>query len=92
MSLLEQVEAALDTIRPYLLTDGGNVSVEEITPEGVVKLKLLGSCGSCPMSIMTLKAGIEEAIKKAVPEITGVEAINLTAIDDPDGVLPENLR
>ena len=92
MSLLEQVEAALDTIRPYLLTDGGNVSVEDITPEGVVKLKLLGSCGSCPMSIMTLKAGIEEAIKKAVPEITGIEAINLTDVDDPNAVLPENLR
>ena len=92
MSLLEQVEAALDTIRPYLLTDGGNVSVEEITPDNVVKLKLLGSCGSCPMSIMTLKAGIEEAIKKAVPEISGVEAINLTDIDDPNAVLPENLR
>ena len=92
MSLLDQVEAALDTIRPYLLTDGGNVSVEEITPDGVVKLKLLGSCGSCPMSIMTLKAGIEEAIKKAVPEITGVEALNLTDIDDPNAVLPENLR
>jgi Fe-S cluster biogenesis protein NfuA len=92
MSLLEQVEAALDTIRPYLLADGGNVSVEEITPDNVVKLKLLGSCGSCPMSIMTLKAGIEEAIKKAVPEITAIEAINLTDIDDPNAVLPENLR
>jgi len=92
MSLLDQVEAALDTIRPYLLTDGGNVSIEEITPDNVVKLKLLGACGSCPMSIMTLKAGIEEAIKKAVPEITGVEAVNLTDIDDPNAVLPENLR
>jgi Fe-S cluster biogenesis protein NfuA len=92
MSLLDRVEAALDTIRPYLLTDGGNVSVEEITAGNVVKLKLLGSCGSCPMSIMTLKAGIEEAIKKAVPEITGIEAINLTDIDDPNAVLPENLR
>ncbi|RCH54899.1 NifU family protein [Mucilaginibacter hurinus] len=92
MSLLEQVESALDTIRPYLEADGGNVSVEEITPEGVVKLKLLGSCGSCPMSIMTLKAGIEQAIKKAVPEITAIEAINLTDIDDPNAVLPENLR
>lgn len=92
MSLLEQVEAALDTIRPYLITDGGNVSIEEITPGNVVKLKLLGACGSCPMSIMTLKAGIEEAIKKAVPEITGVEAVNLTDIDDPNAVLPENMR
>jgi Fe-S cluster biogenesis protein NfuA len=92
MSLIDQVEAALDTIRPYLEADGGNVSVEEITPEKVVKLKLLGSCGSCPMSIMTLKAGIEQAILKAVPEITGIEAINLTDIDDPNAVLPENLR
>jgi Fe-S cluster biogenesis protein NfuA len=92
MSLVDQVEAALDSIRPYLEADGGNVSVEEITPENVVKLKLLGSCGSCPMSIMTLKAGIEQAIKKAVPEITGVEAVNLTDIDDPNAVLPENLR
>jgi Fe-S cluster biogenesis protein NfuA len=92
MSLLERVEAALDTIRPYLETDGGNVSVEEITPEGIVKLKLLGSCGSCPMSFMTLKAGIEGAIMKAVPEITGVEALNLTDIDDPNAVVPENLR
>lgn len=92
MSLLDQVEQALNTIRPYLETDGGNVSVEEITPDNIVKLKLLGSCGSCPMSIMTLKAGIEEAIKKAVPEIKGVEAINLTDIDDPNAVLPANLR
>jgi len=92
MSLLDRVEAALDTIRPYLETDGGNVLVEEITPENVVRIKLLGSCGSCPMSIMTLKAGIEQAILKAVPEITAIEAINLTDIDDPDAVLPENLR
>ena len=92
MSLLEQVEAALDSIRPYLEADGGNVSVEEITPEGVVKVKLLGSCGSCPMSIMTLKAGIEQSIKKAVPQITAIEAINLTEIDDPNAVLPETLR
>ena len=92
MSLIDRVEAALDSIRPYLEADGGNVSVEEITPDNVVKLKLLGSCGSCPMSIMTLKAGIEQAILKAVPEITGIEAINLTDIDDPNAVLPENLR
>ncbi|QQL49385.1 NifU family protein [Mucilaginibacter ginkgonis] len=92
MSLHEQVEAALDTIRPYLETDGGNVAIEEITADNVVRLKLLGSCGSCPMSIMTLKAGIEQAIKKAVPEITAIEAVNLTDINDPNAVLPENLR
>lgn len=92
MSLLQQVENALDTIRPYLEADGGNVSIEEITPDHVVRLRLLGSCGSCPMSIMTLKAGIEEAIRRAVPEIKSIEAINLTDIDDPNAILPENLR
>lgn len=89
MELLEKVENALDTIRPYLEADGGNVSVEEITPDNIVRLKLLGACGSCPMSIMTLKAGIEQAIKRAVPEIESVEAVNLTEIDSPDAVIPE---
>ena len=92
MDLLKRVEMALDTIRPYLETDGGNVLIEEITPENIVRLRLLGSCGSCPMSILTLKAGIEQAIKRAVPEITGVEAVNLTDIDDPAAVLPERLQ
>jgi Fe-S cluster biogenesis protein NfuA len=92
MDLLQRVENALDTIRPYLEADGGNVSIEEITPENIVKLRLLGSCGSCPMSIMTLKAGIEQAIKRAVPEIEGVEALNLTDMDDPAAVLPERLQ
>ena len=92
MDLLQKVEDALNSIRPYLEADGGNVSVEEITPDNVVRLRLLGSCGSCPMSIMTLKAGIEEAIKKAVPEIVSIEAINLTDIDDPNAVLPERLQ
>jgi Fe-S cluster biogenesis protein NfuA len=92
MDLLERVEAALDTIRPYLEADGGNVSIERITPENIVHLRLLGSCGSCPMSIMTLKAGIEQAIKKAVPEIESVEALNLTDMDDPEAVLPDRLQ
>ncbi len=92
MDLHSKVEEALDTIRPYLEADGGNVSVEVITADGIVKLKLLGSCGSCPMSIMTLKAGIEQAIQRAVPEIKGVEALNLTDIDDPDAVMPTRLQ
>jgi Fe-S cluster biogenesis protein NfuA len=78
-NLLQRVELALDTIRPYLAADGGNVSIEEITDDFVVKLKLLGSCESCPMSMMTLKAGIE---------IKAVEALNITPIDDPNAVLP----
>lgn len=66
--LLVRVEAALDTIRPYLIADAGNVSIIEITEDKILRLKLLGSCESCPMSMMTLKAGIEQAVKKAVPE------------------------
>jgi Fe-S cluster biogenesis protein NfuA len=92
MDLLQKVESALDTIRPYLEADGGNVSVEEITSDNIVKLKLLGACGSCPMSIMTLKAGIEQAIKRAVPEIEGVEAINLTDMDDPNAGMPQTVN
>jgi len=77
MNLTEQVEQALETIRPYLIADGGDVAIEEITEDKVVKLKLLGNCGSCKMSFMTMKAGIEQAIMKAVPEIKSVVAVNL---------------
>lgn len=73
-----RVELALNSIRPYLEADGGNVRVIEITEEKVLRLEMLGNCGSCPMSAMTLKAGVEEAIKRAVPEIIAVEAINVT--------------
>jgi Fe-S cluster biogenesis protein NfuA len=90
--LLERVEEALNSIRPYLEADAGNVSIVEITQDKILKIRLLGSCESCPMSIMTLKAGIEQAVMKAVPEIIAVEAINLTAIDDPLAVLPDNLK
>lgn len=77
MNLTERVEQALQSIRPYLIADGGDVAIEEITPEKVVRLRLLGNCGSCKMSFMTMKAGIEQAIMKAVPEITAVESVNL---------------
>lgn len=76
--LQEQVESALQTIRPYLEADGGDVKIVEIDDDKVVHLELLGACGSCPMSTMTMKAGVEEAIKRRVPEITGVLAVNLT--------------
>lgn len=80
-ALLDRVENALNTIRPYLEADGGNVKILEITDKNVLKLELLGACGTCPMSSMTLKAGVEDAIKKAVPEISSVEAVNLTLPD-----------
>jgi Fe-S cluster biogenesis protein NfuA len=75
--LLPLVEASLDTMRPYLKDDGGNVEVVEITDDMVVRVRLLGACSTCPQSFMTMKAGIEEAVKRSVPQIKGVEAINL---------------
>ena len=71
----EKVEAALDKIRPMLEADGGNVDLVEVTDDGVVKLKLTGTCGCCPMSQMTLKAGIERILKEEVPEVKEVIAI-----------------
>ncbi|GAB3340019.1 NifU family protein [Marivirga atlantica] len=91
MEIKDRVEKALDSIRPYLEADGGNVRVLDIN-DGLVRLELLGACGNCPMSTMTLKAGVEEAIKKAVPEITAVEAINITSPDDANAQLPETMR
>jgi Fe-S cluster biogenesis protein NfuA len=89
--LFIQVEKALDSIRPYLEADGGNVRLLDITPEMVVKLKLTGACETCPMSAMTLKAGVEEAIKKAVPAIRSVMAINMAATDDAASLLAHPL-
>ena len=71
----ERVEQALDKIRPMLMADGGNVTLVEVTDDGVVKLKLTGSCGCCPMSQMTLKMGIEKVLKKEVPEIKEIISI-----------------
>lgn len=76
--LAQRIEASLDSIRPYLQADGGNVKLSQITDDHIVKLEFVGACGTCPMSTMTFKAGVEEAIKKAVPEIKGIEVINLT--------------
>lgn len=80
MEMNDKIEEALDSIRPYLEADGGNVRVVELTEDMVLRLELLGACSSCPMSTMTLKAGVEEAIKRAIPEIVRVEAINLVVV------------
>lgn len=76
--IFSRVDAALDTIRPYLEADGGNVKLVDIIDNKIVKLQLSGACGACPMSSMTMKAGIEEAIRREVPEILSVEAIGLS--------------
>ena len=78
ISLIEKVEIALDEIRPYLIKDGGNIKVVSIDNNNIANIELLGNCESCPMSPMTLKLGVEEAIKKNVPEIKGIETINFS--------------
>lgn len=78
----QKVEEALNQIRPYLENDGGNVSLKEITEELDVKLELHGACKTCSMSMMTMKAGIEEVIRRTVPEIRSVEAVNINLLVD----------
>jgi Fe-S cluster biogenesis protein NfuA len=70
----ERIEKALDKIRPSLMADGGNVELVEVE-DGLVKVKLTGACGGCPMSQMTLKMGIEKLLKKEIPEIKEVIAV-----------------
>ena len=70
----EDVEEVLETLRPSLLADGGNVELVDID-DGVVKLRLIGACASCSSSMMTLKMGIEKALKKAVPMVRCVEQV-----------------
>lgn len=74
-ALHQRIEETLDSIRPYLMADGGSVRLQSVTDDMVVELELLGACGTCPMSMMTLRAGIEQAIRRAIPEITRVEAV-----------------
>lgn len=74
--LHEKVEKALQTIRPYLKADGGDVELVQVTPEGIVEVKLTGACSDCPMSQMTLRAGVERALIREVPGIRRVEAVS----------------
>ncbi len=76
--LIKRIENVIAQIRPYLEADGGNIHFVELTDENVVIVELTGACGSCPMSTMTLKSGVERAMIKAIPEVKSVEAINIT--------------
>ena len=75
--LTVKINISLDELRPFLVADGGDMELVEITDDGIVRVRLLGACSDCSMSLMTLKAGLEESIKKIAPEIKSVEAINL---------------
>jgi Fe-S cluster biogenesis protein NfuA len=71
----EQIEQALDKIRPALQRDGGDIELVEVEESGIVKVRLTGACGGCPMSQMTLKQGVERIVKQLVPEVKAVEAV-----------------
>lgn len=77
VELTEKINNSLDQLRPFLHADGGDMELVEITDDGIVRVRLMGACSDCSMSLMTLKAGLEEAVKKIAPEIKSVEAINM---------------
>jgi Fe-S cluster biogenesis protein NfuA len=77
-SILEQkAKNVLDQIRPYLQQDGGDIAFVSISENNILNVELRGACGSCPYSMITLKNGVETAVRKAIPEITSVEAVNI---------------
>lgn len=75
--LTVKINEALEQLRPYLNEDGGDMELVGITDEGIAQVRLLGACSDCSMSVMTLKAGLEAQVKKVVPEIIAVEAVNI---------------
>jgi Fe-S cluster biogenesis protein NfuA len=79
--ILRRVEEAIESLRPYLETDGGDLRILEIKGD-MLEIELLGACSSCSMSPMTLQAGVEEAVTKAVPEIKSVVAVNLSKLSE----------
>jgi Fe-S cluster biogenesis protein NfuA len=76
MILQDEILKALDSIRPFLQADGGDVELVDISDDGIVKVKLTGACEICPMSVMTLRAGIERSLMRQVPGIRRIEAVS----------------
>lgn len=75
MDLKEKIETSLGKVRPSLQADGGDVELVDVDDDGVVKVRLMGACGGCPMSQMTLKMGIEKILKQDIPEVERVESV-----------------
>lgn len=73
--LRDRIQVALDRIRPAVQMDGGDVQLVDVSDEGVVTVQMMGACGGCPMSMLTLKAGIERIVKQQVPEVTEIVAV-----------------
>lgn len=82
--LRERVEEVLDAVRPSLQAHGGDVNLVDVTPEKVARVELTGACGGCPMASVTLKLGIERVLAEEVPELAGVEAVNVERPDWPE--------
>jgi Fe-S cluster biogenesis protein NfuA len=79
--LIQKADKALDEIRPHLKVDGGGIEIVELSDDMILKVKWLGNCSSCSMSLMTMRAGVEEVLKQRTPEILSVEAVNGLTID-----------
>jgi Fe-S cluster biogenesis protein NfuA len=77
MTLMSRVDDALDTMRPFLRADGGDVELVDVDEEMNVKIRLMGQCRACTMVGMTMKAGIEEAVRRAIPEVKSVTAVDM---------------
>jgi Fe-S cluster biogenesis protein NfuA len=77
MSMKDEVKKALDSIRPYLQADDGDIEFVDVTEDGIVKVKLTGACNVCPLSVITLRAGIERSLLRQVPGIKRVESVSL---------------
>lgn len=75
LEAIKKIKDTIESVRPYLQGDGGDIQFIELTDDMVVKVQLQGACGSCPFSLQTLKLGVEQAIKKQVPEVTEVVAV-----------------
>jgi len=73
--LFDKVNTIIETLRPYLQDDGGDIELVEVTDDNIVKVRLKGACGACPYSLMTLKNGVEQAIQKEIPEIKEVVGV-----------------
>ena len=80
ISAEQRIREALTELRPFLETDGGDITLDEVTADGVARVRLHGACCGCAMSSMTLKAGVEESIRRVVPAIKTVEAVNLGVV------------
>ena len=76
IEMKNEIQKALNNIRPYLQADNGDVELVDVSEDGIVKVRLLGACEICPLSIMTLRAGIERAIMREVPSVKRIEAVN----------------